>query len=89
MQGDVAEESKRPRLVAPCWMGTGAFEELVGEGARVLAAVNEPQLLTQLSQYEALITPPMAPGGHVLSGLREQGEGLCGAPTEHIGHTQG
>jgi hypothetical protein len=39
--GDVAEESKRMRLVSSSWMCTRECEELVGECARVLDAANK------------------------------------------------
>ena len=92
MHGDVAEESQRLRLVSPSWMGTGECEELFGECARVLDAAHEQQRLTQLSERarsSASMITTVAPGGHVFCRLREQGEGLCGAPTERIGHAQG
>ncbi len=76
LHGDVAEESKRLRLVAPSWMGTGEFVELFGECARVLDAAHEQQPLAQLSERarsSASMITTVAPGGHVFYGLRKQG----------------
>ena len=70
-------------------MGTREFAEVFGEGARVLDAAHEQQPLTQLSaraRSRASMITTVAPGGHVFSGLRQQGEGLGGALTERIDH---
>ena len=76
------EESTRLGLGAPSWMGTREFAEVFGECARVLDAAHEQQPLTQLSERarsRASMITTVAPGGHVFSGLRKQGEGLGGA----------